>query len=427
LSFPKEKDKHSLIAYHAAEKSYTLEGDQLVVVLNAVVQPGINVTKTLTFKRDDYAVNVSYHIVNKTAAPWTNSYYMQLIKRIPESKKGFFSSRSLFGSGVAISSPEKPYTKIAFTKLMEEPIHQVVSDGWLAILQHYFISAWVPNKDALYRYYSRSLANGIIVAGLIGPKVEIQPNHSAQFSSTFYVGPKIATRLDQLSPKLWQTIDYGWCWFISLPLFKTLNFIDKYVGNWGWSIIILTILIKLVFHPLSATSYKSMAAMRKLQPKMTRLREQYVNDKQGMSRAMMELYRKEKVNPLGGCLPIVIQIPVFIALYYVLLESVELRQAPFIFWIHDLSIKDPYYVLPILMGISMYFQQKLNPPPPDPTQAKMMMFLPLIMTVFFLTFPAGLVLYWLANNLISVAQQYYIMKKYERGGYEKRKFGNKIT
>ncbi|MGD9152686.1 MAG: membrane protein insertase YidC [Gammaproteobacteria bacterium] len=407
------------LSYKTSQKSFVLaEGQkQLVVTLQAVNQEGIKITKSYIFKLNKYNVDFKIKAANNTNKIWNGSYYMQFTRTAtPPTKKGTFSLRSFFG--IAISSKDDPYQKFYFKKLDKKPIDQEIKGGWLAMVQHYFIGAWIPDSQTTYHYYSSVNNDGTYTAGIVSSMLAINPGKSVDINANFYAGPKIAKRLGVIAPFLAKTVDYGFLWFIAILLFKVMKFFYQIIGNWGWSIIAVTILIKLVFYKLSASSYKSMAGMRKLQPKLARLKEQYAGNKQALSKATMELYRKEKINPLGGCLPILIQIPVFFALYWVLLESVELRQAPFIFWIHDLSVKDPYYVLPILMGISMYIQQKLTPMSPDPTQAKMMMFLPVIMTVFFLNFPAGLVLYWLVNNVVSVAQQWYIMRKFEHGGYK---------
>lgn len=422
LVLPDQDVDHKPLLFSSSQDQYQLEnGTDLVVQLTAKNPEGLEVIKSFTFKPKTYAIEVNYSLHNISNKMWVGSNFMQFTRSItpPEKKGGVLGFSSFFG--VAISSPEHPFQKYTFKKLSEETINQSVKGGWIAMDQHYFLGAWVPSNNDVYRYYSRVSANGLATVGVIGPKLEIEPGKTVTLNSNLYTGPKIESRLNQLSPKLWLTVDFGWLWFISILIFKLLKWINEFIGNWGWSIIILTLLIKLAFYHLSAASYKSMAGMRKLQPKVNRLKEQYKDDKQGMSKAMMGLYKKEKINPLGGCLPILIQIPVFIALYYVLLESVELRQAPFIFWIHDLSLKDPSYILPVLMGVSMYLQQKLSPAPPDATQAKMMMFLPVIMTVFFLNFPAGLVLYWLVNNVVSVLQQWYITNRYMSGAYDKKK------
>jgi len=284
------------------------------------------------------------------------------------------------------------------------------------MIQHYFAAAWIPDPDESDNYYTRKLDGQRYVLGLTGPLARIADGETSVFRSGIYAGPKIQKDLEAAAPGLELTVDYGYLTIIAQPLFWLLQYIHGVVGNWGWSIIILTIMIKAVFFKLSETSYRSMANMRRMQPRIQALREKFAHDKQKMNQAMMDLYKKEKINPMGGCLPIVVQIPVFIALYWMLLESVELRQAPFIFWIEDLSTKDPFYVLPVLMGISMFIQQRLNPAPPDPIQAKVMMALPLVFTVFFLWFPSGLVVYWLVNNILSIAQQWVITRRVEAQG-----------
>jgi YidC/Oxa1 family membrane protein insertase len=406
------------LQYSASQKQFTLDKNQnqIQIILNAKDKQGLEITKIFTFKRNNYEINVEYKIKNQSGKTWIGNYYMQLNRSIGEKKKKtLFSLPSFFG--VAISTPDKPYKKLSFKKISEQPIDQSDKGGWLAMVQNYFLSVWVPNKDINYHYYSVT-NNGLYSVGIKSPILSIKPGQSLTLQSNFYTGPKVAANLDAVAPHLSLTIDFGWLWIISVAIFWLMKFIYGFIGNWGWSIVMVTILIKLAFYKLSETSYKSMAGMRKLQPKIQQLKERYGDDKQGMQKAMMGMYKKEKINPLGGCLPMVIQIPFFLALYWVLLYSVELRQAPFIFWIKDLSVKDPYYVLPILMGVSMFLQQKLNPTPPDPTQAKMMMFLPIVFTLFFLNFPAGLVLYWLTNNVISFAQQWHITRKFEHGGYK---------
>jgi YidC/Oxa1 family membrane protein insertase len=315
--------------------------------------------------------------------------------------------------GVATMTNEKPYLKIAFDDLQEDPLNTVVEGGWIAVVQHYFISAWVPPNPGQYRYSTKVTSNGDNLIRYTGSELTLAAGERGQFSSQFYAGPKDQYRLKEIAPGLDLTVDYGWLWWIAQPLFWILTQIHKLVANWGWSIILLTVLVKAAFFHLSAASYRSMAKMRKVTPKMTQIREQYADDKQKQSQEMMALYQKEKVNPLGGCLPILIQMPVFIALYWVLMESVELRHAPWLGWIKDLSTMDPYYILPLIMGASMFFQQKLNPPPPDPTQAKIMQLMPVFFTFFFLWFPAGLVLYWVVNNLLSIAQQWVITRRIE--------------
>lgn len=283
------------------------------------------------------------------------------------------------------------------------------------MIQHYFLSAWIPDAQQNNNYSTRVTSGGFNIAGFTTPPLVLDPGQQGELGAEFYAGPKDQYRLKEISPYLDLSVDYGWLWWIAQPLFWLLTKIHSFVGNWGVAIILLTVLIKAAFFKLSATSYRSMANMRRVQPKMQDIREQYADDKQKQSQAMMELYRKEKINPMGGCLPILVQMPVFIALYWTLMESVELRQAPFILWIKDLSVMDPYFVLPLLMGASMFFMQMLNPPPPDPMQAKIMKWMPVVFTFFFLWFPAGLVLYWVVNNLLSMAQQYVITKQIEKG------------
>jgi YidC/Oxa1 family membrane protein insertase len=284
------------------------------------------------------------------------------------------------------------------------------------MIQHYFLGAWAPAPDEINDFYTRAVGGNRYVVGMRGPLQTVPAGEAGDFSTRLYMGPKLAEVLGEIEPNLHLTVDYGMLTIIAEPLFWMLKFIHRFVGNWGWSIIILTILIKLAFYKLSETSYRSMANMRRLGPELTRLKDLYGDDKQKMNQAMMDLYKKEKINPLGGCLPILVQIPVFIALYWVLVESVQLRQAPFILWIEDLAIRDPYYVLPLIMGVTMFIQQKLSPAPPDPIQAKVMMALPIVFTFMFLWFPAGLVLYWVVNNTLSIAQQWVITKRVEAAG-----------
>lgn len=371
---------------------------------------GIRVTKTHTFHRDSYVIDVTYNVENASEAPWSGRIYGQFLRRPPIPEGGLF--RTYTYTGGILSSPDKPYQKFDFDDMLEKNLDQSFAGGWTAMIQHYFAAAFVPNREATSHYYSKALPENKYLLGVYTDQV-VQPGETAELRLKGYAGPKIQKRLERVAPGLERTVDYGWLFLIAQPLFWLLSWIHGVIGNWGWSIIVLTCLIKLAFFHLSATSYKSMARMRKLTPRMQQLRERYGGDKQRMNQALMELYKKEKVNPLGGCLPILVQIPVFIALYWVLLESVELRQASWIVWYKDLSQHDPFFVLPVLMGLSMLAQQKLNPAPPDPMQAKIMMALPFVFTFFFLFFPSGLVLYWFVNNLLSIAQQYVITKRIE--------------
>ncbi len=398
--------------YSTPQTTYTLSPDakQLIVNLNWQ-KNGITITKTFTFTRGSYEIKVGYDIANHSAQPWQGSLYTQLLRTNtpPPAQSGMINLPTYFGA--AISSPAKPYTKITFKQMQENDLSQTIQNGWAAMIQHYFISAWVPPLGTTSQYYSRVNADGLYTIGFVNQPMTVAPNATLNTQAKLYVGPAIADQLEKTAPGLKLTIDYGWLWFISSIIFWMMQKIFNVVHNWGWSIVIVTVIIKLLFYQLSAKSYRSMSMLKKLQPRIEALKKQYGDDKQALTQATIALYRQEKVNPMGGCLPILIQIPVFIALYWVLVESVELRQAPFIFWIHDLSQHDPYYILPIMMGLSMFIQQRLNPPPPDPTQAKVMMLMPVIFTVLFMHFPAGLMLYWFVNNTLSFLQQWYVMHR----------------
>ena len=400
---------HTQFTFEADSYELSDEVDSVDVPLRWRSEDGVEVIRTYRFTRDRYVVDARLDVANRGAEAWQGALYGQLKRGEPESEGGLF--RTYTYTGGILSGPEKPYEKVDFSDMESRDVDRDVPGGWVAMIQHYFAAAWVPRADETNHYYSKSLDNGRFAIGVVSPTQTVPPGQTGEFMLSFYVGPKIQARMEAVAPHLERTVDYGWLWLIAEPLFWLLSWIFGYVGNWGWAIIILTILIKLAFFQLSAASYKSMARMRKLQPRITSLRERYAADKQRMNQAMMELYRKEKINPLGGCLPILVQIPVFIALYWVLLESVELRQASFIGWLDDLSAYDPFFVLPVLMGITMLIQQKLNPTPPDPMQAKIMMALPFVFTFFFLFFPSGLVLYWFVNNVLSIVQQWVITKK----------------
>ncbi|MCG6541461.1 membrane protein insertase YidC [Pseudomonas sp. KSR10] len=398
--------------YSSEQQQYQLgEGqDQLVVDLK-YSEDGVDYTKRFTFDRGDYDLRVSYLIDNQSEKAWTGHMFGQL-KR---DDSGDPSSSTATGTatylGAALWTKDEPYTKVSMSDMDDKNLKKAVEGGWIAWLQHYFVTAWIPAPDQTNQVQTRKDSRGNYIIGFTGPAISVAPGSQGETSATLYAGPKSQDKLEELSPGLRLTVDYGILWFIAQPIFWLLENIHALLGNWGWSIIVLTIVIKLAFFPLSAASYKSMARMRAVSPKMQALKEQFGDDRQKMSQAMMELYKKEKINPLGGCLPILVQMPVFLALYWVLLESVEMRQAPWMFWITDLSIKDPFFILPIIMGLTMFIQQQLNPTPPDPMQAKVMKLLPVIFTFFFLWFPAGLVLYWVVNNVLSIAQQWYITRK----------------
>jgi YidC/Oxa1 family membrane protein insertase len=389
-------------------ESYTLDGDIINVPLTWTGD-GITVTKILTFTRGSYEVGVQYDVKNDSDTPWIANQYRQL-KRKPGTKDEKQQFVNTYIGGV-LSNEEDRYSKISFGDMEDENLDTDATNGWVAMIQHYFAAAWLPVKDEKNSAYSLHLQNeNRYLIGLVSGSQEIPAGGQGSFSSKAYIGPKIQETLAAAAPNLELTVDLGWLTIIAQPLFWVLKTLHGFLGNWGWAIIGTTFLIKAVFYKLSEASYRSMARMKKLQPKLQSLKERHGDDRAKMGQATMELYKKEKVNPLGGCLPMIIQIPVFIALYWVLLESVELRQAPWIGWIKDLSIKDPFFILPFLMAATMYIQQKLNPAPVDPIQAKVFQFLPLIFGVFFAFFPAGLVLYWVVNNTLSITQQYYITR-----------------
>ncbi len=403
--------------FQAEKTEYTLADgqDELVVPLRWQGPDGITVEKRYVFRRGDFLVRLEYVVHNGSDQPWQARQYRQL-RRGPVSEGGnVFMAHSFTGAAYYTDH----YEKLAFDDFADEPLDLTVQGGWVAMIQHYFLSAWLPaSDDEQNRLYTKVVpgpGQDEYLIGMAGPPVSVAPGQSATVASRFYVGPKLQKQLAEIAPGLELTADYGIFTVIAKPVFWLLSWLHALLGNWGWAIVAVTVLIKLLFYKLSETSYKSMARMRAVAPKLQAIKERYADDKQRQQQAMMELYKKEKINPLGGCLPVLIQIPVFIALYWVLLESVELRQAPWILWIRDLSVRDPYFVLPLLMGVTMFVQQKLNPPPPDPLQAKVMMVLPIVFTVFFAFFPAGLVLYWFTNNLLSIAQQWVITRKIEQG------------
>lgn len=417
------------LTFKAKQEHYQMGANKkLIVDLYAQTKNGLLIDKQYTFYSDRYLVSVDYKITNKGSKTWDGRFYGQLLRVPPKKHKHSLLSSYTTFTGAAVSTTDEHFEKLSFSDMADTNFQQTTSGGWAAMVQHYFMSAWIPVKAQQNEIYSRVFGNQTYGIGIANPAISVDPGKTVTTGAQLYVGPTESHRLEAIAPYLNLTVDYGWLWFISEFLFFVMAHIYQLVGNWGVSILLVTLLIKIVFYPLSAKSYRSMAKMRMLQPKMKMLKEQHGSDKQALGRATMELYRSEKVNPLSGCLPILIQIPVFIGLYWMLMASVELRQAPFIFWIKDLSVHDPYYVLPILMGLSMFVQQRLNPPPPDPTQAKVMMALPVVFTVLFLGFPAGLVLYWLCNNCVSILQQWYVLKKCEKeglGGHHKGKKGKK--
>ena len=400
--------------YSAEKSEYQLADgkDELIVKLSWNSTKGITVEKTYTFMRGSFVFDISHRVINESNYTWVGRQYQQLRHSpVPENRSWL---RLPTYTGTAYF--DGAYHKHSFDDVIDEPISISVEGGWVAMLQHYFVSAWVPELDEQNRFYSKAVkaANeNQLLIGMLSESKTAAPNTSIEFKRRLYSGPKIQDEMKKIAEGLDLSVDYGMFSILSKPLFWLLQWFHKLVGNWGLAIILVTVVVKLIFYKLSETSYKSMARMRKLQPRIKALQERYSDDKQKLGQATWDLYRKEKVNPAKGCFPILIQMPVFLALYWVLIESVELRQAPFMLWISDLSVRDPIFVLPLLMGISMYVQFKLNPAPPDPMQAKIFAMMPIMMTIFMAFFPAGLVLYWLVNNILSIIQQYVITKRIE--------------
>ncbi|MCX7163173.1 MAG: membrane protein insertase YidC [Rhodocyclales bacterium] len=383
--------------------------NQLEITLEATTAGGNKVLKTYVFHRGSYQIDVRHEGV----AVGSHAYYQITRDGKPAEGQG---SSMMMGvttfTGPAVFTDTEKYQKVEFADILKNKAKfaQKADSGWLAMVQHYFVSAWLLPAGTPREFYMRKVGEDLFSAGVILPV-----GADGRSAVSLYAGPQEQDKLEKIAPGLDLVVDYGWLTVIAAPLFWVLGAIHKLVGNWGWAIIGLTVLLKLVFFPLSAASYKSMAKMRVLTPKLVKLKEAYGDDKQRLNQEMMELYKREKVNPLGGCLPVLVQIPVFIALYWVLLGTVEMRNAPWLGWITDLSVKDPFYVLPLIMGATMFIQTRLNPTPPDPIQAKVMLFMPIMFTGMFLFFPAGLVLYWTVNNLLSIAQQWQITRLVEAG------------
>ncbi|NHN77102.1 membrane protein insertase YidC [Azotobacter chroococcum] len=405
--------------YVSEQRSYQLaDGQDSLVVELKFSEAGVDYTKRFTFKRGAYDLEVRHLIANHGEQPWSGNLFAQLKRDASADPSSTTATGTATYLGAALWTADEPYKKVSMGDMDDKSLRETVQGGWIAWLQHYFVTAWVPNKDDSNLVTTRKDSQGNYIIGFTGPALNIPAGASGETVTRLYAGPKNQKQLEALSPGLELTVDYGFLWFIAQPIFWLLGVIHALLGNWGWSIIVLTIIIKLAFFPLSAASYRSMGRMRAVAPKLQALKEQHGEDRQKMSQAMMELYKKEKINPLGGCLPILVQMPVFLALYWVLLESVEMRQAPWLGWIVDLSIKDPYFILPIIMGATMFFQQTLNPTPPDPMQARVMKLMPIIFTFFFLWFPAGLVLYWVVNNVLSIGQQWYITRQIEKAAQQ---------
>lgn len=400
-----------------AEKREYVLGDavQMQVRLTAPAMNGIKAIKILTFHKEGYLIDVAYELENTGTNPLATSAYFQLVRdgEAPAGATKFVPTYT----GAAVYTDKEKFQKVDFSNIDKGKVEYVKegTDGWIGMVQHYFVSAWLPKDKTQHEFFTRKLESGLYSVGVVLPIASIAAGQKGNISVPLYAGPAQSS-LDKIAPGLGLTVDYGWLTIVAAPMFWMMTFLHGIVQNWGVAIILLTVLIKLCFFPLSAASYRSMAKMRVVAPKLEKLKQQYADDREGLNRAMMDLYKTEKINPLGGCLPMLIQIPVFIALYWSILESVEMRYAPFFGWIHDLSAADPYYILPLLMGASMILQTRLNPTPPDPMQAKMMQIMPVVFSVVFFFFPAGLVLYSIVNNALSIAQQAFINRKLEAEG-----------
>lgn len=403
--------EHSRATYQVAQTHYEMTGDSLLVPL-VFEKDGITITKTYEFSKESYPIKVKHTINNASDKDWQGNLLVQLKRDNSKdpgvSDKGALSMATYLGG--AWGNPDNPYNKLKFDDFNDNKLNMLSQDGWVAILQHYFVSAWTPNNYT-GSFFSRSSGDNNYIG--YSSRVDVPANRQISLENTLYVGPKIQKDLEEVAVGLDKTVDYGFLWPISKPLFLLLDAIHKIISNWGWSIIVLTLLVKIALMWFSSKSYHSMAKMRLIAPRLQALKDEFGDDRMAMSQAMMKIYKEEQVNPMAGCLPILLQMPIFLALYWVLVESVELRHAPWILWIKDLSAMDPWFILPIFMGATMFVQQLLNPQPTDPMQAKVMKFLPLIFTVFMLFFPAGLVLYWTVNNIFSMTQQHLINKKVE--------------
>jgi YidC/Oxa1 family membrane protein insertase len=405
--------------YHSQKTEYELSDDavELRVPLTWASDTGIEVTKTYVFRPGEYEVSVLHELNNHSGGSWSGSRYDQLQRTVSgdEDSGGFTNPSRYSFVGIGVYNPEDKFEKIDFDDLADDPYQKTTRGGWLAMIQHYFFAAWIPPAEEEVTYSTQAITGDgwpRYIARNVSPARQVAAGDSTEFSSRLYLGPKLQDRIPEIAPGLEHTVNYGIFTVFSKPLFWLLNKIHGFVGNWGWAIVILTIFIKAAFFKLTEAQYRSTARMRKLQPRIEQLKERHGDDRQRMSQAMMELYKKEKVNPLGGCLPILVQIPIFIALYWVLLESVELRQAPFILWIDNLSVRDPYFILPLLNAGFMFATQRLTPMVGmDPLQQKMMTMMPIVFSIMFAFFPAGLVLYWATNAGLSLAQQYYITRK----------------
>ncbi|NOT13037.1 MAG: membrane protein insertase YidC [Methylococcaceae bacterium] len=409
-------DHHTV--FNSEQNSYELQAGQesVVVSLTWTDNNGLVVNKSFIFKRGSYEISLQQKVKNESEKPWSGRQYSQLLRvQFNENSGGMLTGLRAFDGGVVYTEKEK-YKKVSYDDMTDENLDTSSKGGWTAMIQHYFASAWIPPADQENHFYTKKLKDESFVIGSYSPQITVAAHAEVQYQAQLFAGPKIQPVMEKIAPGLELTVDYSVLTFIGKPIYWLLNKIHSLVGNWGFAIIGVTLCIKLLFFPLSQASFKSMAKMRKVQPRLKELQERFADDRQRFNTEMMALYKKEKVNPLGGCLPILIQIPVFMALYWVLGETVEFRQTEFLLWIQDLSIQDPFYILPLIMGVTMKIQQSLNPPPIDPIQAKVIKMFPVVFTVFFLFFPSGLVLYWVVNNTLSIFQQMYITKQIEKEG-----------
>ena len=416
-------DSSGRALYESISRYYELESNQNTLQVDLInsVQTGVNITKRFIFTRDSYLVDIEFLIENDTDTDWQANAFGQI-------KRDSFEDPSSVGGlgrtflGFVTTTSDDPYIKVDFDDIDDRSESSETLGGWIGFSQHYFLSAWIPNQDEVNRFTTRKNQANQYFGEFTSGAFTVSANSTANYKIQFYSGPKDQYALAEISPNLDLTIDYGFLWFLAAPIYWLLTRIDSIIGNYGLSIILLTFVVKALFYKLSETQYKSMAGMRRVMPKMQQIKDRYGDDRMGLQKATMDLYKKEKINPFGGCLPMLVQMPVFIALYWVLMESVELRHAPFVGWLTDLSVRDPFFILPLLMGATMFMQTKLSPAPADPMQAKVMQFMPIMMTVLFLWFPAGLVLYWLTNGLLGILQQWYITSKIE-AAYQASKAG----
>ena len=408
-------------AYEAEAKSYSLQSgkDTIEVRLRARDAAGADVVKRYRFHRGSYLIDVAYEVTNRGDKPIAPQAYFQFLRDANPPSEAAAQTNAFAGvttfTGPALYTEESKFIKVDFSDIAKgKQAHpKKARDGWIAMIQHYFVSAWLPKAGVEREYQTAKVTDTLYTASVVVPVGQVGPGATTVVEVPLYIGPQETDKLEKVAPGLNLVVDYGWLYIIAAPLFWLLKWIHGFVGNWGWAIVILTILIKLVFYPLNAKAGRSMAQMKVLAPKMEKLKQLYGDDRQKLNQAMMELYRTEKINPLGGCLPILVQIPVFIALYWVLLASIELRHAPWMGWIQDLSAPDPYFILPVIYAVSMYVTTKLNPQPADPVQARIMLMMPIMFSIFFLFFPAGLVLYWVVQNLLSIVQQWHINRTLE--------------